>query len=122
VMKSTKANISKQRSCFQDFPFLDDVSDFPTAVDIAKHIEEYANHFELKSHCRMGVPIHQVKAFEDRWMLEYSQKASDVEAKQSEVFDKVVVTTGAYHKAHMLTYEGMDKYRGKVLHVQGYKE
>jgi dimethylaniline monooxygenase (N-oxide forming) len=118
VITTTVANQSKQRSCFQDFPFPDDTSVFPPAEAIAKYLDDYADHFELKSHCRMGASVDQLSRSGEQWEIKFSQQGKQA----TELFDRVVVTTGAFHKAFKPTYEGIDKFKGKILHSQGYKD
>lgn len=41
------SNVSKHNYCFSDFPFPDDVPDYPHNKDMAKYIKDYAAHFKL---------------------------------------------------------------------------
>ncbi len=41
------SNVSKQNYCFSDYPFPDDVPDFPHNTDMAKYIVDYTVHNKL---------------------------------------------------------------------------
>ena len=100
-----------------------DVPNYPPAESVAKYIEDYANYFELKSRCRMGVIIEHLKRTGEHWTIEFSQRRPDGSVhRKNEQFDKVVVTTGAFHKPNLPTCEGMDSYKGSVIHSQAFKE
>jgi cation diffusion facilitator CzcD-associated flavoprotein CzcO len=101
-----------------------DTPTYPYAADNAKYINDYADHFDIKSRCRLGVTIDRLQRAEsgDRWAIVFRTKSHDgYSAQQVELFDKVIVTSGAFSKAFMPTYEGIESFRGKVIHVQGYK-
>ena len=40
-------NVSKHNYCFSDFPFPDDVPDYPHNTDMAQYIKDYAKHFKI---------------------------------------------------------------------------
>ena len=42
-------------------------------------------------------------------------------SQEVEHFDKVIVTSGAFSKAFTPMYEGMELFKGDIMHVQGFK-
>ena len=121
VLTSTIANISRQRSCYTDFPFPDDAPDYPTAEQNAQYIDSYTDHFKLRPHCRLGTAVERIKKSSDGkgWMVR--SREGSFEAKE-EHFDKVLVTTGTYSKPFLPTMEGASKFKGRIVHSQAFKE
>ena len=121
ILQSTIANISKQRNSFTDFPFPDDVPDYPTADQIARYIDDYADRFGLREHCRLSTRVERIERSSDglAWRLKFKNHRSDV---QSELFDKVLITTGTYSKPFIPIWEGADDFKGRILHSQAFKK
>ena len=53
-------NVSKQNYSFSDFPFPDDVPDYPHHEQMQKYIEDYAENFSLNSHINFHVQVNSV--------------------------------------------------------------
>ena len=45
-------NVSKYNYCFSDFPFPDDVADYPHNTVMADYIEDYVKHFNVGENIR----------------------------------------------------------------------
>lgn len=59
----------------------------------------------------------------DHWAVKISRKSQDAGVcEEMEHFDKVIVTSGAFSKAFLPTYPGVESYKGQILHVQGFKK
>ncbi|KAF2762583.1 FAD/NAD(P)-binding domain-containing protein [Pseudovirgaria hyperparasitica] len=108
-------------SCFQDFPFPDDVADYPPGEDVLKYIQAYASHYSLHDHFRLGWGIERVERTLDdgSWLI---KSISTSGVRKDEVFDKVIVTTGPYAKAFLPKIDGQDHFKGKILHSQAFKD
>ncbi|KAF2234096.1 FAD/NAD(P)-binding domain-containing protein [Viridothelium virens] len=121
VLQSTRTNISKQRSCYQDYPFPENVPNYPSGEDVAKYIQSYADHFGVSEHFRLGASIERVERSGDekQWLIRFNDKKS---GPRTELFDKVVVTTGAYCQAFTPKYPGIGETKIRVLHSQNFKE
>ena len=110
-------NISKERACFTDFPFPDDVPSHPTAAQVQQYLVAYMKHFELEAHVRLDTSIHQLTFDEERhkWTFE-------MEGEGAQYFDKVVVATGGMvGKANMPKIEGVENFEGACIHSQAFK-
>jgi cation diffusion facilitator CzcD-associated flavoprotein CzcO len=59
----------------------------------------------------------------DSWTIRFHSKTPSGDlAQETEQFERVIVTSGAFSKAFMPKFEGLDKFKGQVMHVQAYKE
>lgn len=117
VTESTIANGSKQRTCFTDFPFPDNVPSHPTAAQVQEYLIAYTQHFQLEPYLRLNTCVHQVTFDESRekWVVQ-------VQGEGAQYFDKVVMATGGMvAKPHMPTIEGMDRFAGTSIHSQSFK-
>ena len=57
----TCSNVSKHNYCFSDFPFPDDVPDYPHNKDMAKYIKDYATHFDLEKHIEFFTKVKRLE-------------------------------------------------------------
>ena len=57
----TCSNVSKHNYCFSDFPFPDDVPDYPHNKDMAKYIKDYATHFDLQKHIQFFTKVKRLE-------------------------------------------------------------
>ncbi|RAR12845.1 dimethylaniline monooxygenase 2 [Stemphylium lycopersici] len=118
VMETTVVNISKERACFTDFPFPNDVPSHPTAAQVQQYLVAYMKHFKLEAHVRLETTIHQLAFDEERqkWMFE-------MEGEGTQYFDKVVVATGGMvGRANVPKIEGVEKFGGISIHSQAFKK
>ena len=98
-----------------------DVPDYPSGEQVAAYIDSYATHFNLTPHFRLGVVINRLdrSADDSSWALEIMK--ADLKPR-AELFDRVVVTTGAQAKAYIPNIEGSEHFKGRLLHSQAFKE
>jgi dimethylaniline monooxygenase (N-oxide forming) len=118
-METTIVNISKERGCFTDFPYPDDVpSSHPTAAQVQQYLLDYLKHFELEPHIRLNTAVERVTfdKEQNKWLL-------DVKGHEAIYFDKVVVAIGGMvGKANVPVIEGIEKFAGAALHSQAFKK
>ncbi|KAL9070492.1 MAG: hypothetical protein Q9157_005790 [Trypethelium eluteriae] len=97
------------------------VPNYPSGEDVAKYIQSYADHFGVSEHFRLGASIERVERSGDekQWLIRFNDKKS---GPRTELFDKVVVTTGAYCQAFTPKYPGIGETKIRVLHSQNFKE
>lgn len=98
-----------------------DVPDYPPASQVAEYIESYAAHFNLNDRFRLGRKVDRVERSEDgkQWVVKTTHAKS---GSSVDYFDRVIVTTGPFHTAHIPRIEGIENFKGRVLHAQGFKE
>jgi dimethylaniline monooxygenase (N-oxide forming) len=116
-METTVVNISKERGCFTDFPYPDDVPSHPTAAQVQQYLIAFVKNFELQPHIRLNTSVKHVTFDEQRekWVLV-------VDGKGMKYFDKVVVAIGGMvGKANVPIVEGIEHFAGASVHSQAFK-
>ncbi|KAL1953846.1 hypothetical protein VTO42DRAFT_2106 [Malbranchea cinnamomea] len=123
VLQSTVANGSKHRGAFTDFPFPDDVPDFPTARDMANYLVSYAQHFDLMPHVCLNTMVHRVEWNEKKkkWEVEISHAKSRDERTVRE-FDKVIHALGPDQVPNIPQVPGIEKFAGHAIHSISFKK
>ncbi|ETN40413.1 uncharacterized protein HMPREF1541_04690 [Cyphellophora europaea CBS 101466] len=121
VTKSTRTNVSWQRFQFTDFPWPKDPGNYPTAAEVSRYIDQYAEHFQLLPHCRLGLGIHKLDRSKDAdlWDLTLKDKDGDLITEQ---FNRVLVTSGVQSHPVMPEIEGMEHFKSKIIHSIAFKE
>ncbi|KAI4610640.1 hypothetical protein J4E83_008254 [Alternaria metachromatica] len=117
VMQTTTVNVSKERSCYTDFPYPDDVPSHPAATQVQQYLTDYSKHFGLEPYMRLSTAIEQITFDDERekWVV-------DVKDGGKEYFDKVVVAIGGMvGKANLPVIEGVEKFAGPSVHSQAFK-
>ena len=61
VMRFTHINVSKQNYVFSDFPFPEEVPDFPHHSQILKYLRSYVEHFSLGKHIWRNCPVSSIE-------------------------------------------------------------
>ncbi|KAI4647400.1 uncharacterized protein J4E79_010258 [Alternaria viburni] len=117
VMQTTTVNVSKERSCYTDFPYPDDVPSHPAATQVQQYLTNYSKHFGLEPYMRLNTAIEQITFDDERekWVV-------DVKGGGKEYFDKVVVAIGGMvGKASLPVIEGVERFAGPSVHSQAFK-
>ncbi|KAI8772429.1 dimethylaniline monooxygenase [N-oxide-forming] 5 [Biomphalaria glabrata] len=126
VMKCTHINVSKYNYAFSDFPFPDDVPDYPHHSDMAKYIKDYANKFQLLKLIHFNTKIIGVDNTDGKWVTRCCKVDEDgkEDFQQMLIFTSsyVAVATGHHAKPNFPSFEGADTFRGKTLHAVSYKD
>ncbi|KAF4631409.1 hypothetical protein G7Y89_g6721 [Cudoniella acicularis] len=91
----------------------------PDATQVLDYIKSYAKHFDLERDVKLNTPVKWVKrnAENTAW------KVCIESEKNEEIrdFDKVVFCHGLTYKAVTPEFEGMEKFKGKMIHCQAFK-
>ena len=86
-----------------------------------QYFVDYAKHFKLESHIRLG--IHVTKVIRDegarKWIA--TLKTRDQEETTQE-FDRIVVANGTHNKANVPNLDGQGLLNGKILHSRDFKK
>ena len=113
VNPNTVFNSSRFRCAFSDFPFADDVSDFPTNQQMFAYLNSYADHFSLRPHIRLNSAAKDMKRKGGKWELTVLVDGKELKTEQ---FDKIMVATGSFHQPKMPKVPGIDQFAGDVRH------
>lgn len=125
VMRFTHINVSKQNYCFSDFPFPDDTPDFPSHVDMAEYIKNYAKHFDLNKHIEFNSKVVKMEKAPLGWKItsvKVDRKGNHL-SEFKETFAKfVAVATGHHASPNMPHFEGQETFHGRIFHSVDYKD
>lgn len=113
VTANTVFNTSRARANISDYPFPESVGDFPTAKEIWQYMEDYCDHFNLRSLIKFGAEVKTFSRTQGKWKVEYVQKG----ASHTETFDKLMVAPGSFTVPRSPQLKDIEKFEGKVLHA-----
>jgi dimethylaniline monooxygenase (N-oxide forming) len=117
VQESTIFNSSKYRSAITDFPFSEDVDDFPTWRQMHKYLDDYCNHFDLKPHIKLGTKAVGLRREDGRWGLEVLPTGGE---PRTDWYDKIVVSVGSFVLPKKPHVEGIELFEGTAVHALDY--
>lgn len=103
-----------------------DANLFPTANDVEKYLEAYAQKFDLKRHVQFSKKVTRIERDEaiDKWAVyTRSTRADGVKAKeQRQVFDRIVTATGILTVPVKVDIKGIEGFEGEVVHSRDFKD
>jgi len=122
VYASTHLISSRPLSEFPDFPMPDTWPDYPHHSLVLSYLERYADHFDLRPHIWFGTEVIRVEpAEDDRWDVT-TRSTGGYGAERTSRYAAVVVANGHNWAPKMPTYDGLDEFRGQVIHASAYKD
>jgi len=114
ALETTTFNSSRFRSAISDYPFADDVDDFPSSQQMNKYFEGYADHFKLREHIQLNSRVTGITRKNGMWDIQIAPKTGST---RTESFDKVIVATGSFVQPKIPKIEGIEAFAGRVLHA-----
>ncbi|WP_207842107.1 flavin-containing monooxygenase [Williamsia soli] len=111
IWPSMHTNTSRVLTAFSD---LDHVTDrvFPSNGDILAYLHGYAEKFDLLTRTRLGTRVDLLSRDGDGWLLSHSGTA--------ERFDRVVVSSGRFHKPAIPPVSGLETFAGAAGVISSY--
>jgi cation diffusion facilitator CzcD-associated flavoprotein CzcO len=101
----------KDVSALPGLPMPANYPDFPTAEQVWRYLEHYANHFQLQ--VTTGVDVHHAAWNGNTWTLETSHGPWQCEV--------LMATTGIWSNPHQPVFEGQDSFQGTIMHSRDYR-
>jgi hypothetical protein len=126
VYASTHLISSKPFTQFPDFPMPDDWPDYPHHSQLLAYFERYADHFGLREHIWFGTEVVRVEPAEDpaggphRW--DVTIRGARGGAPRTTRYVAVVVANGHNWSPKLPRYDGLEEFRGTVMHAGQYKD
>lgn len=112
--RSLRTNTPKRPTAFSDFPFADDLPEFPSRADITHYLNAYANHFHVREHIRFSTRVMSIEPSDEaRWRLTTADG-------QIDVFDAVFICSGVFHSPVLPSIPGIETFTGVVMHSRVY--
>ena len=118
VYASTHLISSKPMTQFPDFPMPDNWPDYPHHSLVLSYLERYADHFGLREHIWFGTEVigssraDRGRVGRDHPRLQRRRPGATLR------YAGVVVANGHNWSPKLPRYEGLDEYRGKVMHAR----
>lgn len=112
--RSLRTNTSKRPTAFSDFPFADELPEFPTRGDITHYLNAYADHFHVREHIRFSTPVASIVPGDEAcWCVTTA-------LGELEVFDAVFICSGVFHSPLLPAIPGVETFSGVVMHSRAY--
>ncbi|XP_078011916.1 dimethylaniline monooxygenase [N-oxide-forming] 4-like [Phascolarctos cinereus] len=132
VYKSVVTNVTKEMSCYSDFPFQEDFPNYMNQAKMLEYLRSYAKHFDLlkpptgrRSFCAsFQTTVCSVTKSPDFSASGQWEVVTEAGGKQdTAVFDVVMICTGHYLNPHLLLhpFPGINKFQGQILHSREYR-
>jgi dimethylaniline monooxygenase (N-oxide forming) len=121
--RSLRTNTSKQVTAFSDFPFPEELPDFPERAAVEAYLGRYADAFGLRPLIRFGCAVRRLEPEATSSTGRTGWRLTLVEGKEEhpEVFDAVLVCSGIISKPFIPIIPGMEAFGGRVLHSIAYR-
>jgi len=113
---------SKTMTQYDEFPFGDDVADFPSQKVLRQYFKDFAKNFNLYENIRFNSAIQKVTRNDDGTM-NVSYKDTKTGEEISEDYKGVIFATGLFNKGNenTPTWPGMESFEGEFMHAANYR-
>lgn len=115
VAEDTRFNNSRYRSAFSDFPFSNEVDDFPTWQQMYQYQQDYADHFGLRPHLQLNSQVTNLSREGDKWAIEIA--GTETSKHRKHYFDKVAVSVGSFYTPKQPKFDGTELFEGSQTHA-----
>ncbi|XP_069104182.1 flavin-containing monooxygenase 5-like isoform X1 [Argopecten irradians] len=128
VMRFTHINVSKYNYCFSDFPFPEEMPDFPHNTDMAQYIRDYCTKFDVYQHIRFYHKVLTVERTGEEWKVKCQEVGEDGKTVKSinkpEIFISkfLAIATGHHAKPSLPNFPGMDSFKGEAIHAVNFND
>lgn len=122
VYASTHLVSSKPFTQFPDFPMPDEWPDYPSHAQLLTYFERYADHFGLREHIWFGTEVIRVEPVPEGHHWDVTIRGSRGGEPRILRYSAVVVANGHNWSPRWPAIEGMEEFRGQVLHASAYKD
>ncbi|HEY0699176.1 MAG TPA: NAD(P)-binding domain-containing protein [Micromonospora sp.] len=107
---------------YPDFPMPDSWPDYPHHSQFLSYLERYADHFGLRPHIWFGTEVVRVEPAEgDRWDVT-TRSTGGYGAERTSRYAAVVVANGHNWSPKLPGYDGLDEFKGELIHASAYKD
>jgi hypothetical protein len=122
VYSSTHLISSKPFTQFPDFPMPDDWPDYPHHSQVLAYFERYADHFGLRENIWFGTEVGRIEPAAENRHWDVTVRGSRGGESRTLRYAAVVIANGHNWSPRWPEYEGLESFRGQVMHAGAYKE
>jgi hypothetical protein len=106
---------------FPDFPMPDTWPDYPHHSKVLSYLERYAEHFDLRSAVWFGTEVIRVEPVDGgRW--DVTTHSTGGGAQRTQRYAALVIANGHNWWPKLPGYEGLERYRGQLMHASAYQD
>jgi len=118
VFETTHIISSKYTSYYEDYPFPEGTSDYPSHKELLAYFNGYAEKFNLEPLIKFGTEVLSCQQLADNtWQIHWKHIATGEESVDS--YDGLVVCNGHHHEPRYPDYPG--EFTGEYIHSHDYK-
>ncbi|XP_018577355.1 flavin-containing monooxygenase FMO GS-OX-like 4 isoform X3 [Anoplophora glabripennis] len=116
-----RTNLPKELMQYENFPYKESKRSILFQEEVLTYINNYANAFNLLRYVKFFKHVIEVAPLPgDRWTIKIKDlKTNTTETKE---YDVVIVCVGNYSIPKSPNIEGLDKFKGKVIHSHIYRK
>ncbi|KAH8200172.1 hypothetical protein TruAng_005684 [Truncatella angustata] len=114
VHSTTIFNTSKFRTAISDYPFSEEADVYPTAAQLHKYLNDYADHFDIRRRVKLSCRVSNIIRTNDKWEITVKDLKNGDETR--EYFDRICIATGSFCSPRWPKLKGLEKFGGQVLH------
>ncbi|XP_041375778.1 flavin-containing monooxygenase FMO GS-OX-like 2 [Gigantopelta aegis] len=119
-------NLPKESMAFPGFPFDKKLPSFIKSQDVLKYLEDYADHYDVIKKIKFYQYVQKVQPIDQekvkvKWEVTYND-VRDTSQVSTEIFDGVIVCNGHYSVPLIPQIQGMDIFKGQIIHSHNYRE
>lgn len=117
---------SKPLTQYPDFPMPDEWPDYPHHSQVLTYFERYADHFGLREHIWFGTevvrltPVERPTGGPPRW--DVTIRGSRGGTLRTMRYTAVIVANGHNWSEKLPEYDGLENFRGEVIHARAYHD
>lgn len=120
IWPAMRTNTSRITTCFSDLSHASHLPVYITNQEVLAYLHRYADCFDLWPHIRLNSRIERIERAENAWEVQYTNQDQPT---RTELFPRVIVASGRYHKPMIPAISGLDTFtgRGGISHAFHYK-
>lgn len=110
---------SKRMTEFTDFPFGDEVADYPSHRELKRYFRAFADRFDLRRHFRFGAEVVRAEPLGgsgEGWRIAWH---GDGGVLHEEIFAGLIIANGTLSEPNMPRFAG--KFSGELIHSSEYR-
>lgn len=127
MYRDLRTNLPKEVMMFPDFPFDPELDSFLPHQEVRKYLEKYCQYFHIRPHIRFKTEVERVKPvvtttgnrkLRTVWKVTSSDETG---SERTERFDSVFVCSGHYSEPNIPQINGIQHFKGQVIHSHSYR-